>query len=370
MTNTNAAKKLATARAQLVLGNPFFGMLALRLRLTENLAVKTLAVDGKSVFYNPEFVLGLSDSLCRSAMAHEVMHCVLDHMSRRETREAQRWNRAADYALNQILKDAGFEIGEGWLLSSAYRGMSADQIYNMLPTNDSDSDGGGSGDGGDALDELMPGAPGEQAVDAIEWKIATIQAAQIAKKQGKLPGVLDRFIEECNTPKVDWRAQLQRFVTQICKDDYSWGRPNRRYLSAGFYLPGMYSENMGDIVVGIDTSGSIDDKTLQAFGAEIRAIAASVRPSKIHVVYCDAEVNHVDTFGPDEELKFAAHGGGGTAFKPVFDYVEEHALNPECLVYLTDLYGQHDFTPPAYPTLWCCTSDQTASFGDTVQISI
>ena len=364
-TNAQAARKIATARSQLILGHPFFGMLALRMRLLEDSATKTLSVDGRVVRYNPDFIMELTDSLCRSAMAHEVMHPVLDHINRRGSRNPGKWNRAADYASNQILEDAGFEIGENWLLNPAYKGMSADQIYPLL-----DDQEDGDGDGEQSLDEMLDGPAGSAASDAIEWKIATAQAAQTAQRQGKLAGSLQRFIEQAAEAKVDWREQLQRFMTQINKDDYSWARPNRRYLSAGFYLPGMYSENMGDIVVGIDTSGSIDEPTLQAFGAEIRAIASSARPTKVHVIYCDAEVNHVDLFGPDEEMVFKPHGGGGTAFKPVFDYVEEHGLQPECLVYLTDLYGDHGFASPDYPTLWCCTTGQRASFGDTIRIEV
>lgn len=363
--NPQAHKKLTVARSQLILGHPFFGMLALRLRLVERTDIPTLAVDGKHVFYNPEFVLGLSDSLCRSALAHEVMHCVLAHIGRRGARDPKKWNYAGDYALNQVLQDSGFEIGKGWLLHPQYQGMSADQIYALLP-----DDPDGDGDGQSPLDDIMDGDPSEIESTSTDWKIAAIQAATTAKSQGKLSGSLQRFMEEAAKPQVDWRDQLRRFVTQISKDDYSWARPNRRYLSAGFYLPTLYSESMGDIVVGIDTSGSIDDKTLQTFGSEIRALTAAVRPTKVHVVYCDAEVNHVDTFGPYDEMRFAAHGGGGTAFKPVFDYVETHQLAPECVIYLTDLYGDHDFASPDCPTLWCCTTAQRASFGDTIRIEV
>lgn len=270
--NAQAAHKLTVARSQLILSQPFFGMLALRLRLVERADIKTLAVDGKNVFYNPDFVLSLTDTLCRSAMAHEVMHCVFDHITRCGAREPKKWNYAGDYVINQLLHDAGFEIGEGWLLDARYKGMHADEVYSLLPGNPENN---GKGQG--PLDEMMPGGDGaSSAADATEWKIATIQAAAAAKAVGKLPGSLQRFVEDSTRPQVDWRDRLRRFMTQTNKDDYSWARPNRRYLSAGLYLPGLYSENMGPVVVGIDTSGSIDDKTLQAFGGEIRALVQAV----------------------------------------------------------------------------------------------
>lgn len=368
--NQEAAKKLTTARAQLILNHGFFGMLALRMRLVERPGIKTLAVDGRTIFYNPVFVMEeLSDSLTRAALAHEIMHPALDHLSRLNERNAKKWNMACDYAINLLLEEAGFEIGKSWLLNKAYAGMSADQIYQLIPDPPENDDGNSDGGPG-PLDEMLPGDPSTAAADAIDWKIATIQAAEQVKNSGKLPAQLQRLVEEAAQPRVDWRDQLRRFMTQIGRDDYSWSRPNRRFLSAGLYLPGAYSENMGEVVIGIDTSGSIDDKTLQAFAAEIRAITAMTRPSKVHVVYCDAEVNHVDEFGPHEEIQLKPHGGGGTAFEPVFDYVEENDIKPECLVYLTDLYGDHGFAPPPYPTLWACTTNQVASFGDTIEIEV
>ncbi|PTT39225.1 hypothetical protein DBR23_11770 [Acidovorax sp. HMWF018] len=361
--NAQAARKLTAARSKLIMGQPFFGMLALRLALVERSDIPTLAVDGKSVFYNPQFVLGLSDRLCQSAMAHEVMHCVLAHISRRGSREPLRWNYAIDFAANLVLKDSGFEIGDGWLLDNKYRDMTAEQIYPLLPEKLSAAGGGGP------LDEIMEGTPGSAETDAVEWKVATLQAAATAKAQGKLPASLDRFVEDVTKPQVDWRAQLRQFVTQICKDDYAWSRPNRRYLSAGMYLPGLYSENMGPVVVGIDTSGSIDGPTLTAFGAEIRALAAAVKPSEIHVVYCDAEVNHVDVFTPYDDMQFKPHGGGGTDFRPVAAYVQEKNLSPECVVYLTDGYGPFP-EQQNVPWLWCMTTDVVAPFGETIRIEV
>lgn len=353
--NPAARQKLTIARSQLLLTQPFFGVLALRLKLVENNAIPTLAVDGKTIFYNEGFITRLSNSLTKSAMAHEVMHCVLDHISRRQGREPKRWNHAGDYALNQILKDSGFEIGQGWLLDPQYKGMTADQIYDKLPKDPE----------GDALDDIMPGTgdPG----DGVDWKVATVQAAAEAAKQGNLPGSLKRFVDEITAPQINWRDQLRQFITQISKDDYSWTRPNKRYLGMGFYMPSLYSESMGDIVVAVDTSGSIDEETLNTFAAEVKAIVASVRPSTTHVVYCDAEVNHVDTFSPNDELTFEMHGGGNTCFTPVAEYISDNLLRPECVVYLTDGYGGYP-EPQEQPWLWCMTSDVVAPFGETIKI--
>ncbi len=126
---------------------------------------------------------------------------------------------------------------------------------------------------------------------------------------------------------------------------------------------------MGEIVVAIDTSGSISQEMLNTFGGEIKAIVQSSRPTKTHVIYCDSEVNHVDEFGPNDDLHFDMHGGGGTAFAPPFAYVAEKSIKPVCLVYLTDGYGSFP-AAPEYPTMWVCTTDVVAPFGETVPIEV
>jgi predicted metal-dependent peptidase len=373
--NQEAAIKLTRARATLILDQPFFGALALKMPLIEDTGTKTLSVNGKVIKYNPEFINGLSAALTKSAMAHEVMHCVLDTMGRKGGRDHKKWNQATDYANNQILEDAGFEIGENWLLDPAYKGMSADEIYSKLP--DAPPGGGDGGDSpgnghGDPLDDTEQGEvdPAAQAEAARDWKVATIQAASAAKIMGKLPATLERFIDGLLKPQVDWKATLRRFVTERSKDDYSWMRPNKAMLVHGVYMPSLYNESMGDIVIGVDTSGSIDQRTLNAFSAECESIIAETMPANVHVVYCDAAVNKVDTFARHDAFALKACGGGGTAFKPVFDEVEKRGLRPTCLIYLTDLFGPTGFAEPEYPTLWVSTSDEVAPWGETVQIEV
>ncbi|NQW81127.1 MAG: hypothetical protein HQ445_08135 [Polaromonas sp.] len=364
---TPTLEKLTRARTQLLLDYPFFGELALRLRLTEDVGIPTMAVDGRSMFYNPTFVDGLSVGLTRAIVAHEVMHCVFDHMGRREGRSPKRWNHAGDYAINQMLTDSGFDFEGTGLLNPAYANMTTDQIYNLLP--ESTDNAPGPGEKGGALDDCIDGDADSTDANATDWKIATIQAANSAKAMGKLPGSLGRFIEELTTPKVDWRDRLRRFVTEVSKDDYSWMRPNRRFISQGLYLPSLYSESMGEIAVAIDTSGSIGQAMLDAFGAEVKSIVQSVRPSKTTVIYCDAAVNHVDEFGPNDELHFKLHGGGGTDFRPPFALLDEQSTVPVCFIYLTDGYGPFPLDP-GYPVMWCCTTDVVAPCGETIPIEI
>jgi len=360
--NKDVADTLTRARTQLILDHSFFGQLALRLTMVEKPEIKTAAVNGKNIFYNPDFVASLPSGQVKTLLAHEVMHCVFDHIGRRADRNHRKWNQAGDYVINQALLDSGFEAVPGWLQSAVYQGMSTDEVYSLLPESDNE-------DGNDPLDEVLDGDPADVETNATDWKIATIQAANVARLEGKLPASLARFVEELTVAKLDWKAMLRRFITETAKDDYSWQRPNRRFISQGFILPTLYSETMGEIVVVIDTSGSIDQATLNAFGSEIKAIVQGARPSKTHVIYCDAAVNHVDEFGANDDLKFDMHGGGGTDFRPPFEYVTEKSIKPVCLVYLTDLWGPYG-DAPEYPVMWVCTTNKIAPWGETIPIEV
>jgi predicted metal-dependent peptidase len=372
MKNKQAHDHLTRARTALLLDHFFFGRLALYLKLVEDDTIPTLAVDGKHISYNPEFVLTLSHALMMSAICHEIGHCIFNHIFRRGGRSPKVWNIAGDYVINEMLEKAKFQMGNGWLRNSAYDGMSAEHVYDLLMQENGGSgpDGGVMGEDGGLCEIRDSGtSQAEMEESAMEWKIAVTQAADGAKKHGKLPAGFERFVEEITTPKVPWREVLARFITQISKNDYVWTRPNRRYISRGIFLPSLYSECMGRIDVVIDTSGSIDQPTLNAFGAEIQAIVNAVRPECTRVIYCDARINHIDEFSPNDTLEFKAHGGGGTDFRPPFQLIETEDEKPACLVYLTDMYGSFP-AEPDFPTLWCATTNRVGPFGETVQIEV
>lgn len=271
--------KLTRVRTQLILDEPFFGQLALRLPLIEDNSIPTAAVDGRNIFYNRDFIADKSDNETKTILAHEVMHCVFDHITRRGERNPRKWNKAGDYVINLVLKNTGFVPVANWLYDTKYADMTADEVYGLLP------DEKGFVGLGDPMDECRDADPDVSHEVATDWKIATVQAANQARAEGRLPAALARFVEELTTPRLDWRAMLRRFITEASKNDYSWLRPNRHFLTQGFFLPSLHSESMGEVVVVIDTSGSIDGPTLNAFGAEIKAIVDNCRPSTTHVIY-------------------------------------------------------------------------------------
>lgn len=364
----DSATKMVKARANLVMGNPFFGTLALRLKMVEDKSVKTASTDGIVLKYNPEYVQKAPLSKLQGMIAHTVMHPAMLHHTRRGSRDIGKWNKACDYSINTILHNAGFDLPEEKYVNPAYSGMPAEHLYTILPDDPDGGNGQGSGSGGGSSND--PGGDGgvedspnnqnnggsasQQQFEESEWKQAMAQAAYAAKQAGKLPAELERIMEELLKPVLPWKNILKRFMTEKCNDDFTWARGNRRFLAQGLYLPSRRSDDaMATMVAVIDTSGSIGEKELNEFGAEISDVHKEVRPQRLIVMYCDAQVAHVDEFGPDDELHFEAHGGGGTDFRPPFAWLEERQIEPKCLAYLTDGYGAFPEEEPAFPVMWC-----------------
>lgn len=377
-------KRMVKARANLVMAAPFFGSLALRLRLKEadKEAKDDFTTDGIHIFYKPEAVKNYSIEDLTGQMAHLVMHPAFMHHTRRSNRDNKKWNRACDYAINDIVKSAGMHLKHGTFHDPQYSGMSAEAIYAKLEEEEGkdppDGPGGGDDVGGDGGVQDSPSTPqqgGSQSQvneEEREWKTAVIQAAHVAKQAGKLPSAIDRMIEELTAPVYPWKDVLRRFATERAQDDYSWKKGNRRFLYQDLYLPTRESERAGVMVVTIDVSGSVTDKELAEFGAEVKAIHTDIKPSDLYVIYCSAAIHHVDHYKPEDDVVIEPHGTGGTDFVPPFEYLEEHQIAPQCFIYLTDGYGRFPEEEQApFPVLWCINNEQVIPpFGEHLILQI
>ena len=368
----DVTKRISKAKTALILEHPFIGSVALNMPMSIDNSVPTAATNGKRVLFNEEFCNGLSDEELKFLVAHECMHPMLEHNFRRGERDTYKWNQAADYVINKLLTDEG--IGkmpaQGLLDDNIYKqgGGTSDGIFNLLP--DTPEDGQGNGGQGQPLDscEDGQGSPAEVSQQQAEWKVKVAQAAQSAKMMGKMSAGLERLVDEILKPKVDWRDVLQRFVVKCRSDQRSWARPNRRFLSQGLYLPSVSGESLGEIAFAVDCSGSIGQDEINQFASEITTVWQDQKPTKVHVIYFDSEVSHYDEFGQDDEPIVKPHGGGGTAFSPVFKYMTEHGIEPVVCIFLTDLCCDDFGDAPDYPVLWVSTHDDKAPFGEVVMM--
>ena len=365
----NAMEAMSAARRSLVLDNPFFGVLSLKLELVEDNSHKTMATDGKRLYFNAEFALSLTHAERVGVVAHEVLHCANGHTWRREGRNGQKWNEACDYAINPIVVNAGMVLPKGGLLDPSFEGKSAEEIYVLLPEEEPGGSGGSGGSGEPSCGEVLDCPQEETPELQAEWSAAVLAAAKNAESAGKLPSGIDRLVDRIKNPPQDWRSILRRFVQQSAQNDYSWRQPNGRFLHAGIYMPRLHAEAMGAMVVAVDTSGSIDDVTIGQFEREIDSISQEMRPEKIVVVYCDSAVCGIEEFLADDLVTLSPKGGGGTDFRPVFEWVENEGLTPACLVYLTDMLGKFPEYPPNYPVLWGDTlGRKPAPWGEQVAV--
>lgn len=365
--------KLAKAKTALILEHPFVGTIALSMPFEFDENIPTAATNGKRIKFNPEFVNKLTDEEVKFLVAHECFHPMLEHNFRRGERQPRRWNMAADYVINKLLVDDGIgrmpKVGlHNPNIYNAGKGTS-EGIYNILPEQ---PEGGGSGAGepGGPLDDCEDGdgSPAEQQQQQAEWKVKVAQAAQAAKMMGKMSANMARLVDEVLQPKVDWREVLQRFLVKCKNDSRSFARFNRRFLPQGMYLPSVSGEAMGEIVFAVDCSGSIDQHTINQFAAEIGKVKDDLLPERIHVLYFDSEVSHVESYEASDSLDIKPHGGGGTDFAPVFESIIEHGFNPVAIVFLTDLCCNSFGEQPDAPVLWVTTDPGKAPFGEIVEM--
>lgn len=408
--------KLSAARTKLILDKPFLGALVLRLPLVaaDPRWCKTTATDARTFYYNADYMDALTLEQTQFALAHEALHCALSHFARRQHRDRHRWDVACDLAINPLLVEEGLMPVQDALLLDDYKGMTAEEIYpcldeaeSMQPHDDhvydqdSGDQGGKAGSGGDKGeggagkatqedrdDKGGSGRPQPQQQDgqggapkpeplsheererlSVQWRQRMAGAAQQALQAGKLGGALARLIDHLLQPQLPWRMLLAKYMTATARDDYNYSRPSRREGDAIF--PSLRSSEI-DIVVALDTSGSVSDKEMAEFLAEIDAIKGQVR-ARVTLHACDAELAEDGpwSFEPWEEFKLprAFIGGGGTSFLPVFDWLEREGRRPDLVVYFTDADGAFPRQEPNFPVLWLVKGKAKVPWGQRIQLN-
>jgi predicted metal-dependent peptidase len=362
-----AGRALAGARARLILGRDaksvFFATLVLRLTAEPGWDLDTLATDGRRLRYHPPFVNALGPDELVGVLAHEVMHNALAHPMRQGAREFRLWNVACDLAINPLLLQAGIRLPDSRLMpgEGSYTqlapGKSAEEYYAALsaapaPGSGNDGDPGDRDPGGCGGVEAPARTPAESSQTEAEWRVAVAQAERAAGGRGTFPDGLSRSVTGVLRPPADWRTVLREFVAATARNDSSWARPNRRFIAQGLYLPGLHSEELGPVVIAVDTSGSISETLLGTFAAEVNAVLAAYECS-VTVLYHDTEVQKVQTWtSADGPLVLAPVGGGGTSHACVFDWLIASGADPACLLGLTDLETEFPAHAPAVPVLW------------------
>lgn len=418
MTKPDIETKLAAARTRLILDKPFLGALALRLPLVaaDPKWCLTSVTDARSLYYNPAYIDNLSLEQTQFVLAREALHCGLSHFARRQHRIKARWDIACEYSINPVLVKDGLTPPPATIVIAAYEGMTAEEIYPYIkdddiddPTEENSQSGqdsdptksgtqkdneqreGGEGQtpqnnvpqsGGDSQSELQEDLQGIQGaarpdplsageLDALstQWQQRMAGAALQAQQAGKLGGALARLVGELLQPKLPWRMLLARYMTQVARDDYSYARPSRR--EGEMIMPSLRS-TQANIVVVLDTSGSVSSEELSEFLAEINTLKAQLRAS-ITLHACDTVLSKDGpwVFEAWEEFKLPQefHGGGGTDFRPIFDWIERRGNSPDMLLYFTDAKGDFPAMEPSYPVIWLVKGKAPVPWGQRIQLN-
>ena len=348
--------------------------------------VPTACTNGKDEWYGRDFVESLSDPELRFLILHEVYHKLYRHLITWQhlyKQNAMLANKACDYVINIKLVDDnkdGFATMTGELANGCfnekYRGWDSAQVYNDLSPDD---DKEGEGQGGqqpfdqhdwEGAEELTPDEKRELAKDIDE---AIRQGALIA---GKLGSGGDRDLAELLQPQVDWREVLRDFITETCAgSDYAtYRRPNRRYIGMDIIMPSGVSEKVEELVLAIDTSGSIGQRELSVFLSEVGSVCDTVTPSCVRILYWDTEVCREEKYEIHELANITQstkpRGGGGTMIECVPRYMAEHGIKPQATIILTDGYLGGSWGSWTCPTLWCILDNKgtNASVGKTVHV--
>lgn len=382
---------------------PFFGVFILDTPVKITDSVPTAATNGKIIMVNPEFIEHIYEKhnldCVLGVFIHEVLHMVLMHVFRKENRDQLRWNFATDAEVNcNIIDKMRIPLPDGAVRLEDIDGKVAEEIYKMFPepppfemfdshefwgmTQDSDGDDNSSSGGDNEKQEGKDGKSGdkdggEQKKDggngknektgkfrkmtASEMKAAErdmqkkiVTAYNVSKSRGDLPDSIKRLVEELTSPQHDWRSILAQFI-QPTNNDYSFCPPDRRFSNYDFSLPSLSDESLNNIVIAVDTSGSIDENMLTKFVSEALGILHCYPSVKAHFGVCDAALHEwveVDTSTSTEKILNALKGGGGTDFRPVFEKAEKDFNKPSAMIFCTDTDGYFPEKHPDYPVLW------------------
>lgn len=336
----------------------------------------TARTNGRDEQYGREFVDSLNDAEFRFLILHECYHKMYRHLTTWGALyrlDADRANRACDYVINGKLSDMDLgdfiKMPECGCLDNKYRGMNAKQVFDLLKPS-SGGDGGMDDHDWEGAEEMS-----EEEITELGKEIdeAVRQGSILAGKTGSGG---NRDLNELLQTKKDWRELLRDYVTTTCagKDYSTWKKPNRRYIGMDILMPSAISETMGELVIAIDTSGSIGQRELTRFLTEIKGVCDQVKPSKVRLLYWDTEVCGHEVYDETERDNIATStkpkGGGGTNVECVPIYMNEHGIKPELVIVLTDGYLGGSWGQWSVPVLWCIdgNSSATANVGTTIHI--
>tara|TARA_R110000803_G_scaffold36513_6_gene78416 strand:+ start:8739 stop:9995 length:1257 start_codon:yes stop_codon:yes gene_type:complete len=388
--------KIVVARVGLLLRHPFFGNMATRLQIKEcDDWCPTAATDGRNLFFNTEFFSKMTSKEIEFVIAHEILHCVFDHMTRREDRDPQLHNIACDYIVNNTLvrdnigeKPKNVQIFQDW----KYDGWASEAVYDDIYKKGKEQmeqlgklldehidwekgeSTGGTTQGPNSSGKGKGPTYSKEELENIknEIKESMMSAAQAAGA-GNLPAEIERIIQQFTEPKMNWRELLQQQIQSVIKNDYTFSRPSRKGWHSGIILPGTNYDETIDICIAIDTSGSIMNQQVEDFLGEVQSIMEQYRDYNIKIWCFDTDVHNEQDFSTSSETleSYKIEGGGGTDFMANWEYMKENDIVPKKFIMFTDGYtwdgwGDEEYCDTVFVINGHHDKNMEAPFGTTV----
>lgn len=373
-----ALDALSKAKIQLMArpDSAFFTTICFSLRHYLDESIPTACTNGKWIKFGIKFFMGLDLEERIFLLLHETMHCAYLHMIRMPAGYCpDRWNIAGDHVINLQLIERGFKMPKGGYADRKYAGLSVEEVYKLLPENP----------GKPNMPDLVTGdesdEPGQsnmtsKEIEAMEREMAdilvraAIQSKVSNDKPGTIPGEIEIFLNRLLNPKLPWNRILQKYLQSFAKNDYTFRKPNRRFFPK-YHLPSLYSENLIDIAIAVDASGSVTDEQFLQFVTETNSLLRMMKPEKITIVTFDTEIRAVDEVKSVMELmKVKFVGRGGTQINPIIEWANTN--KPQLLLVFTDgdFYFYTDTTK--VPVIWLIHDNIqfNAPFGKTIHYSM
>jgi predicted metal-dependent peptidase len=381
----NRSKELTQALSYLITSQPFIAVLLMDLleivEVSDDHHVERAATDNKHIFIRSSWFNKLSTPEAVFVLAHEVLHVAYQHIPRGKEYADRgigpdfrkyshtRMNKATDYVINGTLSESN--IGkmplEGLHNPNIGSANSADDVYCDLPYEEDDPNAGAAGFD-DHLDPAVTHSKG-----AIQRAVTS--AANAARAQGNLPAGLERLAGEITDPKQDWKELMRDFmVVTMGHDEATWSRLNRRKLAVAPHIafPGTQGHKSGNVAIVVDTSGSIGADELAMFLGEVSGIMGQAAPQECKIFWTDTVVAGIDEIDEYTDMStLTSKGGGGTDMEAAFPVIDkEFNGDVDCCIVLTDLYTSiNNANEPHYPVMWCSTTDNEASYGQTIHLN-
>lgn len=360
-------EKLDQAKTKLMLENPYFGTLITSLELRTNENIASIHNRGDVMEYNDEYLEVLSVNEVSTLLANAAMHQALFHSERGKGKVSSVWNLASDYAINDLLVENGFMLPPMANYASRFETLYAEQIYAILLGELDLQENDEPQEENQQTEQLSEEEIPEELLAQEEYELLLEQLNIKLEKQGDLPKGIERFVALISESKIAWRDELYRYVNAHAKSDYRMFPPSKKHLYRGIALPSIFGEEL-KIVVAIDTSASIDDDLLKLFLAELYEIMQVFTHYVIELIECDAAIQNIQRLTPMEPLEPTLKGGGGTDFRPVFDYVENMNEDFKFLIYFTDGKGSFPKYEPLIDVLWVMREVCDVPFGEVMEL--